>query len=90
MIQYTRYIKAMKFLMLILFLLMLITLPACGGSGQASSAQGGEGASQADAAAGKQLFVSSCAACHGVGGEGITGLGKPLTTSEFVGGLSDE
>jgi disulfide bond formation protein DsbB len=80
----------MKFPLLILLLLTLITLSACGGSSQASSAQGGEEVPKGDAAAGQQLFVSNCSACHGVTGEGITGLGKPLTSSEFVGGLSDE
>jgi disulfide bond formation protein DsbB len=80
----------MKLLITGLFLITLMTVSACSGSGQASSSQGGENASQAAAAAGQQLFVSNCSACHGVAGEGITGLGKPLTSSEFVGGLSDE
>jgi mono/diheme cytochrome c family protein len=43
-----------------------------------------------DATAGQQLFIGTCAACHGPGGEGIQGLGKPLTTSEFTPGLSDD
>jgi disulfide bond formation protein DsbB len=40
--------------------------------------------------AGYQLFVASCAACHGQGAEGIDGLGLPLTTSGFVRGESDK
>lgn len=40
--------------------------------------------------AGYQLFVSSCAACHGQGAEGINGLGLPLTTSGFVRGETDK
>lgn len=40
--------------------------------------------------AGYDLFVASCAACHGQGGEGIEGLGLPLTTSGFVRGKSDK
>jgi disulfide bond formation protein DsbB len=37
-----------------------------------------------DPAAGKELFAGTCAACHGPVGEGVAGLGKDLTTSEFV------
>jgi mono/diheme cytochrome c family protein len=40
-------------------------------------------------AAGQALFVS-CTACHGPTGEGIPGLGKDLTSSEFVSGKTDD
>ncbi|MBZ0173333.1 MAG: c-type cytochrome, partial [Phycisphaerales bacterium] len=40
--------------------------------------------------AGYELFVASCAACHGQGGEGMDELGLPLTTSGFVRGKSDK
>ena len=40
--------------------------------------------------AGYQVYVSSCAACHGQGAEGLESLGLPLTTSGFVRGLSDK
>ena len=36
----------------------------------------------------KALFVT-CAACHGPNGEGVTGLGKPFTTSEFIASKTD-
>ncbi len=39
---------------------------------------------------GYDLFISSCAACHGQGAEGLEGLGLPLTTSGFVRGMSDK
>lgn len=39
---------------------------------------------------GYQLYLSSCAACHGEGAEGIEQLGLPLTTSGFVRGESDD
>jgi len=68
-----------------LFLIMLMILSACGGSEQASSIQSG-----GEAQNGQALFVSNCSACHGPSGAGITGLGKPLTTSEFVDSLSNE
>ena len=38
---------------------------------------------------GYDLFVASCAACHGQGGEGIEGLGLPMTTSGFIRGTND-
>ncbi len=39
---------------------------------------------------GHELFVSSCAACHGTAGEGLEGLGKPLGSSSFVDSKSDD
>lgn len=40
--------------------------------------------SRGDAVAGQQLFLATCAACHGPAGEGIPGLGKDMTTSQFI------
>jgi len=42
-----------------------------------------------DSSAGQTLFSQTCSACHGPAGEGIQGLGKDLTTSEFVTGQTD-
>ncbi len=42
-----------------------------------------------DAAHGKELFDGTCSACHGPGGVGIEGLGKDMTTSEFIAGQTD-
>lgn len=39
--------------------------------------------------AGYDLFVASCAACHGQGAEGLEDLGLPLTTSGYVRGSTD-
>ncbi len=39
--------------------------------------------------AGYDLFIASCAACHGQGAEGIEGQGLPLITSGYVRGTSD-
>lgn len=66
------------------FLIIVAALSACGGSQTASSSSGPLGVAD-----GQQLFVSSCTTCHGPAGEGMTGLGKPLTTSTFIAGLSD-
>jgi mono/diheme cytochrome c family protein len=40
--------------------------------------------SAGDPEAGEELFNQVCIACHGPGGEGIDGLGKPFTTSDFI------
>jgi mono/diheme cytochrome c family protein len=40
--------------------------------------------------AGTQIFNGLCFACHGAGGVGVAGLGKPLVNSEFVSGLTDD
>jgi disulfide bond formation protein DsbB len=55
----------------------------------ASAEQAPTQAVMGDPAAGQTLFTQTCSACHGPGGEGIQGLGKNLTTSEFVIGQTD-
>ena len=42
-----------------------------------------------DAARGGQRFAGTCVSCHGPDAKGIAGLGKDLTTSEFVKSKSD-
>ena len=39
---------------------------------------------QGDAAAGQSKYEGTCIACHGIDLKGMPGLGKDLTTSEFV------
>lgn len=51
---------------------------------------GGDNGGGGDAEAGKTLFTASCSSCHGPEGLGVEGLGKDLTTSEFVKGLSND
>ncbi len=41
------------------------------------------------ASAGRDVFLTSCASCHGAGGRGKTGLGKDLVHSDFVADLND-
>ncbi len=43
-----------------------------------------------DAAHGAELFAGTCVACHGPDAKGVEGLGKDLTTSEWIGQQSDE
>lgn len=45
--------------------------------------------SAGDASTGQTTFAQTCSACHGPAAKGVEGLGKDLTTSEFVAGLSD-
>lgn len=59
-------------------------------SGDDGAGGPGAGAIELTAHAGYELFVASCAACHGQGAEGMDQLGLPLTTSGFVRGTSDK
>lgn len=55
-----------------------------------TSAAEAKPASKGDAEKGKAAFATTCAACHGPNGEGVKGLGKDMTSSEFIAGLSDD
>lgn len=57
---------------------------------QAAPADQAAAAPAGDAEKGKAIFASTCAACHGPEGKGVPGLGKDMTTSEFIAGLSDQ
>ena len=46
--------------------------------------------SAADAAHGRDLFVGTCAACHGQDAQGVQGLGKDLVRSNFVASINDQ
>lgn len=39
---------------------------------------------------GREIFVATCAACHGIEAKGVVGLGRDLTTSNFVATQNDE
>jgi mono/diheme cytochrome c family protein len=82
---------------LVVPLLLALVLAACGGRSEPTPAPTptpepaveAAPAAVGDVARGEQLFASSCVACHGPGGEGVPGLGKDMTHSEFMAGLSD-
>lgn len=85
-----------KVFCLVGMMLILSLLAACGG-GAASSAGVTESepeqavqVSLGDPEAGKEQYDMICIACHGPTGEGIEGLGKPFTTSEFLREKSDQ
>lgn len=71
-----------------ILLLLALALMACGGGD--STADEAEMASTGDPAAGEELYNQVCISCHGPDGEGIEGLGKPFSTSEFVANHSDQ
>lgn len=80
-----------------LLLFVLSMLAACGGGGSepAPAAQpaapqpAAQPLSQGDPAKGKEAFAT-CAGCHGPEGKGIEGLGKDMTSSEFIASQTDE
>ncbi|MEX0826838.1 MAG: cytochrome c [Acidimicrobiia bacterium] len=61
----------------------LLLAVACGGNAPADPGT-------ADAGRGESAYLVACGACHGSAGEGIIGLGKPLSHSDFIAGLTDE
>ncbi len=72
------------YLKTVLFLLLAsaVMLSACGGGAPAPTPTptGPVG----DPVAGKTAYEGTCIACHGADLKGVPGLGKDLTTSEFV------
>jgi disulfide bond formation protein DsbB len=92
----------MKKTFLILSLLVVLSiLAACGGGGSepapaaepaaqpAAQKPAAQPVSMGDPAKGKENFAT-CAGCHGPEGKGIEGLGKDMTSSEFIAGQTDE
>ena len=81
------------FIVLVVLILAVLTIAACGGGGEdkasESAAESAATLPPGDAANGEKLFNQTCQACHGAGGIGIEGLGKDMTTSEFISGQSD-
>jgi len=69
-----------------LLLVLALAVTACGG---APTEPPPPPAPAGDPVKGEELFVT-CAACHGPKGEGVAGLGKNMTTSEFIAGKSDD
>lgn len=82
----------MKTKLLIVLSVAALLLAACGGGAAGSGSGGGQVSTEAqkyvglvgDPAKGKGHFETTCSACHGPEGKGVTGLGKDLTTSEWT------
>ena len=89
----------MKKLSLIALLAAAVMLAACGGGEPEPTATPAPAAAApvqevaagpvGDVANGGKIFATACVACHGPEGKGVTGLGKDLTTSEWVGEQTD-
>jgi disulfide bond formation protein DsbB len=84
---------------LLLSFVVLLLAAACGGPADAppaeeveepADAEPAEEVSAGDPDAGKSGYDALCAACHGPDATGVEGLGRDLTTSEFVGASSDQ
>ncbi|MFT7585878.1 MAG: mono/diheme cytochrome c family protein [Cellvibrionaceae bacterium] len=74
------------------YLIVLITiLAACGSDGVTPIDDTTLTASYSgDPIHGERLYLETCIACHGPGGEGVENLGKPFTTSDFIRGKTDQ
>jgi disulfide bond formation protein DsbB len=73
---------------LALALLLGFVLVACGGGEPAGPPP--TPTPRGDAAAGETAYATTCVACHGPEAKGVEGLGKDLTTSEFVQTKTDD
>lgn len=72
----------------------LAFIAGCGGEEEAATTKATD-APQVDSnmlarAKGKQVFKTTCVACHGDDGKGIEGLGKNWTTSEYIASSTDD
>ena len=87
-------------LLISLLILVLSILVACGGEAKeapapapakpaATQPPAAAAMPMGDAAKGKEAFAT-CAGCHGPEGKGLPNLGKDMTTSAFIKGLTDE
>lgn len=85
---------------ILIAMLAVTLLTACGGGDKKEEAAAEPAAVAAapaevaaapagDAANGGKIYSTACVACHGPDAKGVTGLGKDLTTSEWVGQQSD-
>ncbi len=88
--------KKQQLVWIIVLMAVALMLAACGGDGGSESQ--GEGAAAAPTEAvsagdpdiGEDKYEQVCVTCHGPGGEGVTGLGKPFTSSDFLKSTDDE
>jgi disulfide bond formation protein DsbB len=80
--------RTIKFFSIATLIIAALLLVACGGN-EAPADTPAPAASMGDAVKGQTLYQQSCASCHGMNGEGVPGLGKDMTHSDFINDLSD-
>ena len=90
--------KKQRVMWMILLTAVGLLLVACDGGG--NSNDGGDSqvadapteapVSLGDPDAGEAKYDQVCITCHGSGGEGVEGLGKPFTTSDFLSSSDDD
>ena len=78
----------MKRALVALGVILVLVMVACGDDSGNSTTTTLSG--PGDPVRGEEIFNATCIACHGPGGTGIEGLGKPLTTSTLAADLTDE
>lgn len=69
-----------------IILMLSFLLVACGGGVPEAASSNNL---PDDPVAGEAAYAKTCTACHGPEAKGVPGLGKDLTTSEFVASKSD-
>lgn len=74
--------KRLSLVLIVGLLVVSLSISACGPSAPAATAtpEGPVG----DPVNGQQKYTGTCVSCHGPDAKGMTGLGKDLTTSEFL------
>jgi mono/diheme cytochrome c family protein len=83
--------KGMKRLIPIMAVLAMLLVACGGGSDEGTTATDPPASSSlGDAAAGEEVFASTCASCHGPDATGLEGLGPDLHNNVFVDGLTDD
>jgi disulfide bond formation protein DsbB len=80
--------RKFKMLAFLAVFVLSLALVACGGG--APEGPQPTPTSVGDPVAGKATFDTVCIACHGPGGVGVEGQGKPFTTSEFLLTVDDQ
>ena len=70
-------------------LALLLVTTACGGGSQASTTTEPTAVDPGNVATGAEVYMRSCASCHGGDATGVTGLGAPLVGNVFIAGQNE-
>lgn len=94
-------VRVLNFRLLTMLLVALaLVLGGCGGKDkkeepapaaaqQEETPAAAEEVAAGDPVKGKEMFATTCAACHGPEGKGVQGLGKDMTSSTFISERTD-